>query len=80
MPTAGNCSKGDICATLGNPLSTFYLGVRRGVTVRTSDQRYFEFEQIAIQATQRVAINAMCGDPTTPATVAGPMVGLQLGS
>ena len=50
---------------------TSYMGVRRGVKVVTSDQRFIEFDQIAIQATQRVAINNVLGDwsirPTSPA-------------
>jgi HK97 family phage major capsid protein len=63
---------------LGDMGVTTYMGIRRGVTVKTSDQRFLEFDQIAIQCTQRVAINNLIGDPVTPTTVAGPMVALQL--
>jgi HK97 family phage major capsid protein len=81
MPTAAlsvaNTATG-VPAVLGDMSMTSYMGVRRGVTVRTSDQRYIEFDQIAIQATQRVAINNVVGDAVAPTTVAGPMVGLQL--
>ena len=65
-------------AVLGDMTMTGYMGQRRGVTVRTSDQRYIEYDQIAIQATQRVAINNVVGDSLDPANVAGPMVGLHL--
>jgi len=83
MTTVGSQSAGSgkvvgIPAILGDMQSTSYMGLRRGVTVKTSDQRYIEFDQIAIQATQRVAINSVVGDPVDPANVPGPMVALQL--
>jgi HK97 family phage major capsid protein/HK97 family phage prohead protease len=51
------------------------FGNRRGMTVAMSDQRYFEYDQIAIRATERFDIvchNANCG------TTVGPIVGLKL--
>jgi HK97 family phage major capsid protein len=49
------------------------MGERRGITVKTSEERYFEYDQIAIQATERVDINVHdVGDATT----AGPIVAL----
>jgi len=49
------------------------MGERRGITVKTSEERYFEYDQIAIQATERIDINVHdVGDATT----AGPMVAL----
>jgi predicted phage gp36 major capsid-like protein len=49
------------------------MGERRGIMVKTSEERYFEYDQIAIQATERVDINVHdIGDATT----AGPIVAL----
>lgn len=51
--------------------STF--GDRRGITIKTSDQRYIEYDQIGIQATERFCIvNHDIGDTST----AGPIVAL----
>jgi hypothetical protein len=66
-----------IAALLGDMGMTGYMGMRRGVTVRTSDQRFIEFDQLAITATQRIAINNVVGDSVAPTSVAGPMVALQ---
>lgn len=66
-----------IAALLGDLSMTGYMGQRRGVTVRTSDQRFIEFDQLAITATQRIAINNVVGDAVDPTGVAGPMVALQ---
>jgi hypothetical protein len=49
------------------------MGERRGIRVKTSDDRYFEYDQIGIQATERVDIVVHdVGDATT----AGPIVAL----
>ncbi len=49
------------------------MGERRGVRVKTSDDRYFEYDQIGVQATERVDIVVHdVGDATT----AGPIVAL----
>jgi HK97 family phage major capsid protein len=49
------------------------MGERRGIMVKTSEERYFEYDQIAIQATERVDINVHdIGDTST----AGPIIGL----
>jgi len=49
------------------------MGERRGVRVKTSDDRYFEYDQIGIQATERVDINVHdLGDNTD----AGPLIAL----
>ena len=49
------------------------MGERRGIRVKTSDDRYFEYDQIGIAATERVDINVHdVGDATT----AGPIVAL----
>jgi HK97 family phage major capsid protein len=49
------------------------MGERRGIRVKTSDDRYFEYDQIGIQATERVDVNVHdVGDTST----AGPIVAL----
>lgn len=49
------------------------LGDRRGISVKTSEDRYFELDQIAIKATERFAlVNHDYGDGTN----AGPIVAL----
>ena len=53
------------------------LGDRRGLTARTTTERYFEFDQIGIQAIQRYDINVHdLGDNTD----AGPLVALKTAS
>jgi HK97 family phage major capsid protein len=51
------------------------LGDRRSITVKVSDQRYIEFDQIGIQATERFTINNHDIGGST-ATSRGPIVGL----
>lgn len=49
------------------------MGERRGIRIKTSEDRYFEYDQIGIQGTERVDINVHdVGDTTT----AGPIVAL----
>lgn len=49
------------------------MGERRGITVKTTEERYFEFDQIGVQATERVDINVHdLGDTST----AGPLIAL----
>ncbi len=69
-----------IPALLGDLSLASYLGVRRGVSVQASDQRYFENDQVGIRATQRVAVNNAVGDAEAPTSAAGPVVALQLAS
>jgi HK97 family phage major capsid protein len=33
------------------------FGERRGIRIKTSDQRYFEYDQLGIQGTERIDIN-----------------------
>ena len=63
-----------LCGSLSDCV---YLGTRRGVTVKTSDQRYIEYDQLAIQVTQRIGISCYPGDPELPLTAAGPMIALK---
>jgi HK97 family phage major capsid protein len=51
------------------------MGVRRGMTVAMSDQRYFELDQIAIRGTERFDIAA---HNANPGDAVGPIVGLSL--
>lgn len=55
----------------GNLAMTAMIGDRRGVTVKTSEHRYIELDQLAIQSTQRVAMNV---HELGTSTVCGPMV------
>jgi HK97 family phage major capsid protein len=49
------------------------MGERRGISIQTSNERYFEYDQVAIKATERFDINVHdIGDSTT----AGPFVAL----
>jgi len=49
------------------------MGERRGITVKMSEERYFEFDQIGVQATERIDINVHdLGDNST----AGPLIAL----
>ncbi len=57
----------------GNLRMACILGERSGFTLATSGERYFELDQIALRATQRIDFNAHgVGDATT----AGPVVAL----
>ena len=58
----------------GNMKQTGYLGDRRALTIKTSDQRYIEYDQIAIQMTQRFDCVNVVGDQLAPTTAAGPML------
>ncbi len=49
------------------------MGERRGITIKTSGDRYFELDQVAITATERLDIVAHDLGSTT---VAGPIIGL----
>ncbi len=61
-------------AYLGNLRQAALLGDRRGITIAASDQRYFEFDQLAIRGTQRHDINvANVGDTSS----AGSMIMLK---
>jgi HK97 family phage major capsid protein len=64
----------ELCIILGDLSMSSTFGDRRGMTLRVSTERYIEYDQIAIQATERFCIvNHDIGD----ATNAGPMVGLR---
>lgn len=65
---------GEIAVLFGDLSFSSTLGNRRNITIKISDQRYIEFDQIAIQATERFTIvNHDIGGTS----IAGPVVGLQ---
>jgi HK97 family phage major capsid protein len=49
------------------------MGERRGVTVKTTQDRYLEFDQIGIRGTERFDINV---HDLGNSNIAGPIVGL----
>jgi HK97 family phage major capsid protein len=58
---------------LGNLDLGAMMGSRRGITIVGSDQRYFEFDQLAVRGTERFDINVHGrGDATDP----GPIIQL----
>jgi len=75
-PATPSTASNDKCPIMfGNFSFGCSFGDRRMMAVRTSDQRYFEYDQLAIRGTTRFDIschNAACG------TSAGPVLGLLL--
>jgi HK97 family phage major capsid protein len=77
MPSvdAGAALDGLIGIIFGNLRLSTTLGDRRGITVKVSTERYLEYDQIGIQATERFCIvNHDIGTDTA----AGPVVGMRL--
>jgi hypothetical protein len=73
LPTATTDISDTAMLFFGDLSKAVTMGERRGITVKKSEERYFEYDQIAIQATERVDINVHdVGDATT----AGPIVAL----
>ena len=77
MPTddASAALNGKIMLFFGNLAMSTTLGTRRGITIKVTDQRYIEFDQIGIQATQRFCI--VNHDIGGASGVRGPLVGLK---
>lgn len=73
MPTT--VSNGIIAFWFGDLSMSTTFGDRRGITVKVSDQRYLEYDQIGIQATERFCI--VNHDIGGGSGVRGPVVGLQ---
>lgn len=73
--TAGTAANGLVPILFGRFDIGVSMGVRRGMTVAMSDQRYFELDQIAIRGTERFDIAA---HNANPGTTVGPIVGLSL--
>jgi len=71
MPSAP--TNGTVAVLFGDLSMSTTFGDRRGITIKVSDQRYIEYDQIAIQATERFCIvNHDIGDTST----AGPVVAI----
>lgn len=69
MPSS--ITNGTVYVLFGDLTLSTTFGDRRGITIKISDQRYIEYDQIGIQATERFCIvNHDIGDNTT----AGPIV------
>ena len=71
-PSASHAST--IVAYFGDLSLSSTLGTRRGVSIATDGSRYFEYDQIAVRGTQRVAIN---NHEVGDASNAGPVVALK---
>ena len=70
MPSAAANSQ--ICAILGDLQFGAYLAERRMLTVDRSSDVLFKNDQIAVRATERVAINTFgVGDKTNPGAIVG---------
>jgi HK97 family phage major capsid protein len=79
MPTddASAALNNKIMILFGDLRMSSTFGDRRGITVKVSDQRYIEYDQIGIQATERFCIvNHDIGSDTA----AGPLVGFMGGT
>ena len=73
LPTAQTSQAGVAYILFGDLDQTIVVGERRGITLATSKDRYFEYDQVAIKATQRWTAKASNdGDNTN----AGGMVAL----
>ena len=73
---SGAGTTGQIYGYFGDLGLTAYYGTRRGMTMRSSDQVYFNLDQIAIKATERLDINVY--DVGT-STDSGGIIQLKLG-
>ena len=71
MPAAP--TNGTVAILFGDLSLASTIGVRKGIVISSSKERYFEYRQVAIQATERFCINNHdLGDTST----AGPLVAL----
>jgi HK97 family phage major capsid protein len=75
MPTTSGTMTDVIMLLLGDMRLSTAFGDRRGIVVKVSDQRYIEYDQIGIQATERFCINHHDIGGVT-AAIRGPIVGL----
>jgi len=73
MPTSTGDLSDKVMLLFGDFGAAVSMGTRRGVTLSSSSERYFETDQLAIRGTERFDINVHdIGDTTT----AGPLVAL----
>lgn len=74
LPSAVSTDLSDTAVAFFGDISlAVKMGERRGITISLSDQRYWEYDQIGIKATERVNIVAHSLGSTS---VAGPLVAL----
>jgi len=73
LPTSTGDLSGEIMLLFGDLSKAGTLGDRRLVTVKTDESRYLDYDQIAVQATERfdLVVHDVGSD-----TTAGPVVGL----
>lgn len=57
LPSTTGTLASTIVAYFGDLRLAATVGRRRGITTKVSEDRYFEFDQVGIQCTQRMAIN-----------------------
>jgi predicted phage gp36 major capsid-like protein len=73
LPSVTTALNGTIMMLFGDLAKASAMGERRSVTIKRSDERYFDADQIGLLGTERVDIvNHDLGDTTN----AGPIVGL----
>ena len=65
---------GEIMLIFGDLRMSTTFGSRRDITIKVTDQRYIEYDQIGIQATERFCI--VSHDIGGASGVRGPVVGL----
>ena len=75
MPTDDSAAalNAKIMMFFGNMIMSTKMGVRRGITIKRLEERYAEYDQIGIMATERMTINHHTIGDTA---VRGPVVGL----
>lgn len=73
LPTATTDISDTAMLFFGDLALAATMGERRGIMVKTSEERYFEYDQIGVQATERVDINVHDLGSTS---VAGPLIAL----
>jgi HK97 family phage major capsid protein len=75
LPSTTATQSGATYAYFGDLSMGATMGSRRGVTISSDTSRYFEFDQIALKATQRfdIAVHEI-----GTATAAGPIVALKM--
>lgn len=67
LPTVTTSQSGQAMFGFGDLSLATTFGERRGIRIKTSDERYFEYDQIGIQATERMDINIHdLGDNSAP--------------
>jgi HK97 family phage major capsid protein len=76
LPKQGDTLTGNIVAYYGDMQKAVAFGQRRQMTIRRSDERYFDTDQIGIMGTERIDIVA---HDVGTSSVVGPLVALKMG-